>query len=83
MSKSKNLQVTVSLSGELVDIFNELKKKQLLTIDAEVFRIALKHYYYYWKAERMVLEKNRQELEKYLKGYGYDLIKKIGEEYDK
>lgn len=58
MAEKKTHQVSVSLSGKVLEYFNELKEELYITTDAELLRMALKAYY------KMRLMKNDQEAAK-------------------
>ncbi len=57
-------QINVTISGETLNMFNELMEELDLTTDAELFRIALKKMYKQRKQEKQdILELLKEELE--------------------
>jgi hypothetical protein len=58
----KSKQIMVTISGEVLDIFNEFKEEWDLSSDAEFFRIALKKTYKIFKEENTDLDMLKQEI---------------------
>jgi metal-responsive CopG/Arc/MetJ family transcriptional regulator len=55
-------QITVTISGEILEMFNELIDSLNITKEAELFRMALKTYYKDWKGERSDYSELKQEV---------------------
>ena len=52
MNMSSSRQITITLTPEVNDKFNELKTAHFMTSDAELCRMAINRMYSEWKEER-------------------------------